>query len=314
MHRSGTSMVAKLLANSGLHLGSPEELLPASPENAEGYYENAELVRIDDEVLAALGGAWDVPPQVSPGWEEDPKLDPLRERARAVVARLAEREPWGWKDPRSSLTIPFWRTVVGDLRVVHCVRHPVEVAASLTERGASSPRFGHDLWLEHNRRLVADTRPDERIVTHYASYFRDAPRELARVRDFLGLPGSSDVAAPTESLRHNEAPGVANETLPDDILRCYASLCAEAGPVFAETLADEPELRLTTADGSIAELLRAQLPAKSALIDELRLELRREQKRARRLEERLDALEQSRIYRLSAPLRATVSALRRSRG
>jgi hypothetical protein len=311
MHRSGTSMVAKLLADSGVHLGAPDEMLPASPENAEGYYEHADIVRINDEVLAALGGAWDVPPRVETGWEADPKFEPLRDKAREAVARLAAHERWGWKDPRNSLTLPFWRSVVGELRVVHCVRHPFEVAESLTRRGASSPRFGHDLWVEHNRRLLADTEPGERIVTHYASYFRDAPRELARVREFLGLGAALGDAAPSEALRHNEAPGLANEALPDDVLRCYAALCAEAGPVFAETLADEPELRLPAADGALAHLLRAQLPAKSALIDELRLALRREQKRARRLEERLDALERSRIFRYSAPLRATVSALRR---
>ena len=37
MHRSGTSMVAKLLHESGVYLGSDIDLMPADAHNADGY-------------------------------------------------------------------------------------------------------------------------------------------------------------------------------------------------------------------------------------------------------------------------------------
>src|SRR5215210_8491404 len=51
MHRSGTSMVAKLLQRTGLNLGDEADLMPPAAENPEGFYEYLEFVRLNDEVL-----------------------------------------------------------------------------------------------------------------------------------------------------------------------------------------------------------------------------------------------------------------------
>ncbi len=37
MHRSGTSMVARMLNLCGVHLGEQKELLPAASDNPEGF-------------------------------------------------------------------------------------------------------------------------------------------------------------------------------------------------------------------------------------------------------------------------------------
>lgn len=39
-HRAGTSMVARLLARSGVYLGPEEDLLAPAPDNPEGFWEN----------------------------------------------------------------------------------------------------------------------------------------------------------------------------------------------------------------------------------------------------------------------------------
>lgn len=53
---------------------------------------------------------------------------------RARLGRLPD-EPWGWKDPRNTLTLPLWIELFPRLRVVHVTRHGVDVAASLANRG-----------------------------------------------------------------------------------------------------------------------------------------------------------------------------------
>jgi hypothetical protein len=310
MHRSGTSMVARALAACGLDLGAEDELMAATEHNERGHWEHEDFVALADELLARLGGGWDVPPALEEGWAERPELEDLRGRARDLASGFDGREPWGWKDPRSSLTLPFWRSVVPQLRVVVCLRHPVEVARSLTLRGASSQRFGLELWLAYAQRLLADTSPEERVVTHYGSYFHDGERELQQLCDALGLEGGRDrvrTAAETAvagDLRHNRADEGATAELTEEMLLAYALLCAEAGPVFREALADEPFFPLPPDPSSqLLELARAQVPAKAAASAELRLRVRQEAKRVARLEERLAGIEGSRSYRLTAPIR-----------
>jgi len=67
MHRSGTSMVGRLLYQGGLYLGPDSELMPPGPDNPDGYWENRRFLQINDgileEILAPVpmptdGGPW----------------------------------------------------------------------------------------------------------------------------------------------------------------------------------------------------------------------------------------------------------------
>src|SRR6476661_6417631 len=130
MHRSGTSMTAQLLSIMGMYLGEESDLVPATTENPEGYWEHTGFVDVNDEILHELGGGWDCPVALPEDWRDEARLAPLQTRGRQVIERLGEHEPWGWKDPRNSLTLPFWQALVPQLEVVICVRHPLEVALS----------------------------------------------------------------------------------------------------------------------------------------------------------------------------------------
>src|SRR5690606_34730922 len=46
----------------------------------------------------------------------------------------------GWKDPRNTFTLPVWRQVFPNLRVIHIVRHGVDAAASLARRHGEALR------------------------------------------------------------------------------------------------------------------------------------------------------------------------------
>src|SRR5439155_5522042 len=109
--------------------------------------------------------------------------------ARALLAEFEEHEPWGWKDPRTSLTLPFWQTLV-EPKLVVCLRNPLEVAVSLHRRNSLSYTLAVALWHDYNERVLAATPAEGRVVTHYDAYFRDALREVERVLDATGLPVS----------------------------------------------------------------------------------------------------------------------------
>ncbi|HZS16634.1 MAG TPA: hypothetical protein VFA51_01750, partial [Candidatus Udaeobacter sp.] len=62
-HRSGTSMLTRLLHSCGLYLGSKDELMAAQADNPDGFWEHLGFVALNDELLSQLGGAWDLPPK-----------------------------------------------------------------------------------------------------------------------------------------------------------------------------------------------------------------------------------------------------------
>jgi hypothetical protein len=69
-----------------------------------------------------------------------------RDLARLDVA-------WGWKDPRSTFTLPFWLDIFPDARVLHIYRNGVDVANSLHMR--SQAGHAHFLtWKRLHRRLA----------------------------------------------------------------------------------------------------------------------------------------------------------------
>ena len=41
---------------------------------------------------------------------------------------------WGWKDPRSTFTLPLWLDLFPEAKIVHVTRHGVDVAESLRKR------------------------------------------------------------------------------------------------------------------------------------------------------------------------------------
>jgi GT2 family glycosyltransferase/glycosyltransferase involved in cell wall biosynthesis len=243
MHRSGTSMVARLLNLCGVYLGAESEMLPANYANEAGYWENTRFVDLNDEILSRLGTGWDLPVLPPEGWERLPEMIPLRARAGTLIQGFSTHPRWGWKDPRNSITLPFWRLLAPNLKVVICVRNPLEVMRSLASRGASSQAFGLNLWSVYNQRLLAQTSPHERVVTHYESYFHNPGAELERLVQALDIPASNELIeracqSVLASARHNVvgAEDILSSEIPPDVFQCYMDLCAEAGPVYLQQL------------------------------------------------------------------------------
>lgn len=235
MHRSGTSMVANLLGGCGLYLGAARDLMEPAPQNPEGFWENIRFVRVNEEVLNALGGGWDCPPPPPADWA-DPRLDAARVKAGLVLDDFRDREPWGWKDPRNSLTVPFWTSLIGPTKVIVVVRNPLEVALSLRVRNGFSYALGLNLWTTHYQRLLDGTDPADLLVTHYEAYFADCAAELRRLLAFVGLDAPAETvedacAVAVGALRHHRftTQHLIEAEVAPEVLDLYRRLCAAAG-------------------------------------------------------------------------------------
>jgi len=142
MHRSGTTMVARLLEELGLFVGWRKQ----------GDHEALFFLELDNWLLEQVGGRWDHPEPVRDLIAERPVrelvVDYLRYTLRSPRAvsflgpgrylryRTPEalREPWGFKDPRATFALPIWLDVFPEAKVVHVFRHGVDVAESLRRR------------------------------------------------------------------------------------------------------------------------------------------------------------------------------------
>lgn len=202
MHRSGTSMVSRLANLAGLFIGDEEDLLPATEHNEAGHWEPGWVCDLNDEALAECGGTWHAPPlnmrcdPLQPEWAE------MIERAQGFMrGYFGGRCAWGWKDPRTTLLVPFWRSVVPDLKFIICVRNPLDVAGSLARRDGM--RFAHALalWQYYTETALRDTQPHERLLLNYESFFQERDPAISRLFAFIGMPQPKPASAEAESIR-----------------------------------------------------------------------------------------------------------------
>ncbi|MBK8507408.1 MAG: sulfotransferase family protein [Candidatus Competibacteraceae bacterium] len=145
MHRSGTSCLAGSLEEAGLYLG---EVNTAAPHNAKGNRESRAIMSLQDDLLRANGGAWDAPP-ARVIWSSE-----HRARRDAIIATYPNNLTWGFKDPRTLLTLPGWLEALPAVRFVGTYRHPLAVAASLNVRNGITLENSLALWMAYNSLLL----------------------------------------------------------------------------------------------------------------------------------------------------------------
>ena len=256
MHRSGTSLVAGALRLLGAELGPPDGILPADPEdNPRGYWEQQAVVDLNNDLLGRFGGSgssW-APPALPAGWAELPELDDLRERARAILESFDRSAVWAVKDPRVSLTLPFWLPLVDESAAIVCLRSPRDVAASLHARDPDGPlsrRAWTGVWLEYTRAALEQSAELPGRQLFYDDWFADRARQLRALSDVLGALGSPP-------------PGSALAAVDDFVggeLRHHASTLEEAaGDPDSEEAARELYTRLRS-DATGRERPRPSLP------------------------------------------------------
>jgi len=209
MHRSGTSMVAQLLHQCGLYLGREDQLLGANSGNQDGHFEHLGFFTINEALLRHFGGSWDFPPELEPGWEAHASLAELRGSARSLLGTFSGNSPWGWKEPRTTLLLPFWRSMIPHLRFVICVRSPLEVAKSLAKRNKIPIERGVHLWYRYLRAAIEDTGGCSRMIVFYDDFFAEPAAVIHRLIDFCGLEKPTDasviVAGIRGDLRHQRS-------------------------------------------------------------------------------------------------------------
>ncbi|WP_342243563.1 sulfotransferase family protein [Pseudomonas sp. OTU5201] len=191
MHRSGTSLLSAGLEVFGVDFG--DNLIPPREDNPRGYWEDARLVALNDEILAACGFAsgdvgLDLERMMTPHL-----LDEFVLRAMGLLEELSVGKCLiGIKDPRMPRLMRLWQTAFDRLELqvdfVVAVRHPLSVAKSLARRDKLSQGKSFLLWYEHSCRAMQWSRKRGAILVDYDRFLSSPASELARLGRRLSLP------------------------------------------------------------------------------------------------------------------------------
>jgi len=200
--RSGSSLTASIINILGVHMGATSDFEEANVHNQKGFWEHQSIQSINDEILSRLGydfshaGVdWTEPPIFPDNWETSPLLTDLRERAQDLIHQdFSEYDVWGWKDPRTCFTLPFWKNILPQIDYVILVRNPVDVARSIEQFidiGCSFER-GLYMWELFLIEALKHTEGGNRILINVESWTKNWKDELSRLAEFLGVPDKAD--------------------------------------------------------------------------------------------------------------------------
>ena len=198
MHRSGTSLVARLLNAMGCYAGEEHELPAPDVFNPTGYWEHRDVWALDEEILAALDASWLDPSHADLDRLSDESRSAFVDRARAIVCALDEHGSWMVKDPRLAILFPIWREALERPLCVLVWREPSAVARSLALRDGLPFVLGLALWEEYTRTMLASTIGMPRVCVLYQELVADPIRSVARLHGELVAAGAIDLRLPSD--------------------------------------------------------------------------------------------------------------------
>jgi hypothetical protein len=228
MHRSGTTMITKMLENLGLFAGAEKEInnealffwkinnwifelhtaTAEKPYNLR--YKNPACTKVILESLEHFV-------------QSDKRKQYLGKHASKYKTIKELDFPYGWKDPKNSFTIDFWKKVFPNPKVIHIYRNPVDSVSSYIERDLAlknkfewnwkkkmkrdlliSKNFhqnfrltsieeGYDLWEEYvSKALSLKNDCENYLEIKYEDFLEHPFENLQKLVQFSGLNADED--------------------------------------------------------------------------------------------------------------------------
>ena len=118
-----------------------DDLLSGLPDNPEGHFEDMDFLKKNVEILG--GNVWN---------DVDRPLNDVD--TRELVERKNDKPLWGWKDPRTTLTIDKYYDHLEDPVIVALFRKPELVAKSMAKRGDIGEAEALDLARAYNKKII----------------------------------------------------------------------------------------------------------------------------------------------------------------
>ena len=239
--RSGTSMIAGMLSNSGFYMGG--NLYGARPINPKGIFESWEINGINEELLSGvtpkrppfLGWFFRDRPILGQRWLSRIPVNTQIVSTASINQRIEEvtkKVPFCYKDPRFSYTLPVWKPFLRNTVFLCVFRDPrVAVRSILDVCKASSylhnfyinEKLAAEVWsLMYQHILDVHRHSGDWLFIHYNQAFTE--KGLDRLSTFLNA--EVDRSFPDRSLDRSKSVGAVP---PQDVKKIYQDLCDLAG-------------------------------------------------------------------------------------
>jgi len=205
---------------------------PPLEENPKGFYENRRFRDINDRILQSLD--YDVK-SFSTSIPDVHAINPLwrEEMMNLITEYNKEFKYWGWKDPRTCLTLSAWLqalwdfNLTKDLKILHIFRDHTDVAKSMRARGNEE--------VERNQFYTLSTKYHYRALQYLAAFYHKVQvlplyfRELMnntgltseRINDFLGEKLITDTSFIDPAISKNS--GYTEKISPSDAISARSS-------------------------------------------------------------------------------------------
>ena len=125
MHRSGTSLLSKILTDMGVYMGSYQDV------NNESIF----FQRLNRWIMSCIGSSWDCPKTLRNSNKDDLKIieyklkKSLKSKSTNFIyfglkktlmnhSFTNIKHQWGWKDPSNTFTLPIWLNIFNNAKVI----------------------------------------------------------------------------------------------------------------------------------------------------------------------------------------------------
>ena len=239
--RSGTSMVAGTLAQSGYFMG--DQLIPARDGNPKGFFEDATVNRINEEILAQVLPKrprffgryfFKYRPLYGQRWLAKVPIKTTINSGKYLTNQidiLTKNEPFCFKDPRLCYTLPVWKPYLKNVVFICVFRDPISTVNSIIKEVKYERHLQHfnissrqalEIWtLMYQHILQAHHSEGEWLFLHYNQVL--SGNGLEKLASVTGA--SVDYSFPEKSLQRSQS----NHSIPKNAEIIYQELCNLAG-------------------------------------------------------------------------------------
>lgn len=197
MHRSGTSMITRLINMMGAYFGPEDASIGFNDANPKGFWERRDVMSVNDSLLKHNHCAWDRLAAWQPG-APVPLLPEQKKRLQALILNLDAHRPWVVKDPRLCLTYSYWRPLLEVPVGVVVYRSPLEAARSLERRNRIPVDYGLAMWEYHAVSLLGSIADTPCLFVDYTRALADPVRFVHEMKDALEANGVRGLRLPSD--------------------------------------------------------------------------------------------------------------------
>lgn len=126
VHRSGTSLLTRMLDILGLFIGN----------DLQGDHESRSFISVNNQYFLHTNSSWDKPAYPSTKHTRENIIRRvLAKNETKLLEKYGEMSGfWGFKDPRTLTTLPLWMDTFPSSKIIYIRRSPWSIAKSLTRR------------------------------------------------------------------------------------------------------------------------------------------------------------------------------------